>query len=87
VFDRLVEACFGKLPKFDSYPDLGGFNESWSHSVKRTQIWEKMQRVGRKAQINDAKLGKKDEHRAQISSVGRKLLLEIFNRQLFLPDF
>jgi hypothetical protein len=28
-------------------------------------------------QIHDAKLGKKDWHRAQISSVGRKLLYEI----------
>jgi hypothetical protein len=30
-----------------------------------------------KAQIHDAKLGKKDGHRAQISSVGGKLLYEI----------
>jgi hypothetical protein len=36
-----------------------------------------MQYVGPKVQINDAKLGKKDGHRAQISSIGRKLLYEI----------
>ncbi len=48
-----------------------------AYSVKRTQIWEKMQQVGRKAQIHDAKLGKKDGHRAKISSVGHTLLYEI----------
>jgi hypothetical protein len=31
-----------------------------------------------KAQIHDTKLGKKDECRAQISSVGCKLLYEIY---------
>jgi hypothetical protein len=39
-----------------------------------------MQLVGRKAQIHDTKLGKKDGRRAQISSVGRKLLYEIHPR-------
>jgi hypothetical protein len=33
--------------------------------------------IGSKAQIHDAKLGKKDGQRAQISSVARKLLYEI----------
>jgi hypothetical protein len=33
-----------------------------------------MQKFGRKGQIHDAKLGKKDGHRMQISSVGHKLL-------------
>ena len=31
----------------------GGFLKSWAHGVKRIQIWEKMQYVGRKAQIHD----------------------------------
>jgi hypothetical protein len=39
-----------------------------------------MQKVGRKAQIHYAELGKKDGRRAQISSVGRKLLYEIHPR-------
>jgi hypothetical protein len=38
---------------------ISPFHKSWAHSVKLTQIWEKMQLVGRKAQIHDAKLGKK----------------------------
>jgi hypothetical protein len=39
-----------------------------------------MQKVGHKAQIHDAKLGKKDGRRAQIPSVGHKLLYEIHPR-------
>jgi hypothetical protein len=42
-----------------------------------------MQKVGGKAQIHDAKLGKKDGRRAQISNVGRKLLYEINPRTRF----
>jgi hypothetical protein len=39
-----------------------------------------MQKVECKAQIYEAKLGKKDGRRAEISSVGRKLLYEIHPR-------
>jgi hypothetical protein len=38
---------------------------------------EKMQKVGREAQILDAKFGKKYGRRAQVLSVWRKLLYEI----------
>jgi hypothetical protein len=58
----------------------GGFNKGWAYSVKRIQIWEEMQKVGREAQIHDAIIEKKDGHRAQISSIGRKLLYEIHPR-------
>jgi hypothetical protein len=37
-------------------------------SVKRIQIWKELSKVGRKAQIHDAKLGKKDGRRAQIKA-------------------
>jgi hypothetical protein len=60
---------------FDKY--CAGFHKSWAHGGKRTQIWEQIQKVGRKAQIHDAKLGKKDGRTAKISSIGRKLLYEI----------
>jgi hypothetical protein len=43
-----------------------------------------MQQVGRKAQIHDAKLVKKDGFRAQISSMGHKLLYEIHPRSKIL---
>ena len=33
--------------------------ERTAQNVKSTQIWEKMQQVGRKVQIHDAELGKK----------------------------
>jgi hypothetical protein len=58
---------------------VGVFLKSWAHCVKRkpTQIWEKPQGVGRKAQVHDAKLGKKDGRRAQMLSIGGKLLYEI----------
>jgi hypothetical protein len=50
---------------------LSGFHKSWAYGVKRIQIWEKMQQVGHKAQIHDAKLGKKmgteRKFRAQIA--------------------
>jgi hypothetical protein len=49
-------------------------------SVKRNQILEKMQKVGRKAQVHDAKLIKKDGRRVLILSVGRKLLYKIHPR-------
>jgi cytochrome c556 len=37
----------------------GGFHKSWAQGVKRRahpKIWEKMQKVERKAQMHDAKL-------------------------------
>jgi hypothetical protein len=39
-----------------------------------------MQKVGRKAQVHDAKLGKKGGPRAQISRIGHNLLYEIHPR-------
>jgi hypothetical protein len=59
----------------------GGFHRSWAQRVKRTKIWETLQKVERKAQMQDAKLEliffKKDGREAHISSVGRKWLYEI----------
>jgi hypothetical protein len=43
--------------------------------------------VGRKAQTHDAKFGGKDWRKAQISSIGRKLLYEIHSRLLFGKTF
>jgi putative component of membrane protein insertase Oxa1/YidC/SpoIIIJ protein YidD len=48
-----------------------------AYRVKRTQIRKKRQKLGHKVKIQDAKLGKKDGRRVQISSLGHKLLYEI----------
>jgi hypothetical protein len=49
----------------------------WRKAQSAPKSGSKKQKVGRKAQIHDAKLGKKDGRRAQISKVEQKLLYEI----------